>query len=78
MFDIPKIEAKPMPKGWKSPFKVPLYQVLVQPTHGGPPILVGPAMSLEAIGELHDAIKKNILLGREKNWSNPTLVCVKP
>jgi hypothetical protein len=66
-----------MPPGWKSPFKVNLYQVVVEPTSGGAPHFVGPAMDQEAAGNFRDAIEAKIKAGAEKHWSNPMLIPVK-
>ena len=70
-------QAKPKPKGWKSPFRVPLYQVLVEPTDGSGPMVVGPAMLHDAAAQFRDAIAAQIKAGTETTWSNPTLINVK-
>lgn len=69
--------AKAKPKGWKSPFRVPLYQVLVERTDGGAPQVVGPAMLHDAAAHFRDAIAAQIKQGNERDWSNPTLINVK-
>jgi hypothetical protein len=71
------IEKAKKPAGWKSPFAAPLYQVLVEPTDGGPPMFVGPAVSRDVAEELCSVIKTMIRKGFEKTWANPEVKQVK-
>ena len=69
-------EYKPMPKGWKSPLKAPLYQVVVERTADGLPEIVGPAMLEDYANMFAGAILAKIKAGHEKHWSNPTVIRV--
>ena len=65
------------PKGWKSPFRVELYQVIVERTDGRGHQAVGPALLHDHAAAFCDAIKTQIKAGHERDWSNPTLLQVK-
>ena len=54
----------------------PLYQVKVEICRNGQSRLIGPRMDSRAAGMLCEAIGRQIATGREKNWSNPTVVPV--
>ncbi len=71
------IDRKTMPKGWKSPFRVDLYQVVVDQTNGKGPLVVGPAILKDDADRFCEAIKLNIKAGAERQWSNPTVLQVK-
>jgi len=71
-------ERKKMPKGWKSPFKVDLYQVVVERTEDGRVLPVGPMATKEVLGPFKDAIAQSIKTGMETRWSNPQMLLVKP
>lgn len=53
----------------------PLYQVMVE-TRGGGLIPAFPAMSKDACDSLASTVAGQIAIGREKNWSNPTVTRV--
>ena len=58
--------------------KQALYQVNVEATAQGSRVKqmlpVGPAMMRAACDQFADTIRQQIKLGREKRWSNPTVV----
>jgi len=58
----------------KNPLQEPLYQVVV--TFKGRQIPVGPRMKKDVIEECVATIKKNIIAGRERAWSDPQCVRV--
>jgi hypothetical protein len=67
-----------IPPEWKNPLRVDLYQCVVEPTDGRPPMFVGPALEQGAIDEFVAAIKDQIARGNEREWSNPTALLVRP
>ena len=71
------IDRKAMPKGWKSPFRVELFQVVVDLTKTGEQQLVGPKVDKETAGELCETIKSMIKAGHERKYSNPRVIKVK-
>lgn len=54
-----------------------LYQLYVE-TRDGEQIAIAPRMSRRALEPLMERINVEIISGREKAWSNPCLVPVKP
>lgn len=54
----------------------PLYQVNVEETKTGQLRAVGPAMLKEACEQFAHAIRQQIALGREREWSNPQVIRV--
>jgi hypothetical protein len=67
-------DRKPMPKGWKSPLRAPLYLVVVERTADGAHQAVGPAMLKDYADLFAGAISDQIKAGAEKHWSNPTVI----
>lgn len=56
---------------------VTLCQVCVEPTNGGPPMFVGPAMIKPIADEFCAAIKGQIERGFETEWSNPHVLTIR-
>jgi hypothetical protein len=65
---------KPMPKGWKSPLRQPLYRVVVEAKDEKEPVAVTPGLLEDAAREFAATVQAMILKGHEQNWSNPTVV----
>ena len=65
---------KPMPKGWKSPLREPLYRVVVDARGERFPLAVGPAMLWDACNQFQHEIQLQIAKGKERDWSNPTII----
>lgn len=53
-----------------------LYQVMVEQRATGLPLAVGPAWSEAAAGKFAEAIRRQIALGRERDWASPIVVPV--
>ena len=70
------------PPGWKNPLRnadgtvKPLYQLFVERVEDGRPQAVFPAMDHGTVSTLCAEVNKQISLGRERHWSNPTVVKV--
>lgn len=63
-----------MPPGWKSPLREPLYRVVVDQRGERLPVAVGPAMLWGYADHFQHEIARQIAAGRERNWSNPTVI----
>lgn len=70
------------PPGWKNPLRnpdgtvKPLYQLFVERTADGRPEAVSPKMDHGTISDLCAEVNRQIIAGRERQWSNPTVVQV--
>lgn len=64
---------RPMPKGWKSPLRTPLYRVVVETRDHSEPVAVSPGLLREHADRFADVIRKQIKMGFETRWTNPTV-----
>lgn len=73
---------QPMPQGWKSPMREAdgtpkkLFQLVIERTSDGQLQRVGPAMGEDSVRSFCAVIGKQIALGNERQWSNPTVICL--